>query len=469
MRSPVGIFQMEADYAFKLLRDFKTKSIFDMTLVTACIRPSGASYRNDLIARKLHKNPSPIIDALLKDNMGYLVYQEDVIKFLQQICGLSGSEADNVRRAIARKQEERLEEALPAIMDGYCAKSDKPRAEAEREASEFLQILKDSASYMFGYNHSVAYSLIGYMCAWLRCYYPGEFITAYLNHAKNDADISGGTELAQIYGVTISPPRFEHSDAMYIFDKETGVIAKGISSIKGYGEAICHKFHELGQKDYRYFTDALEDLYQSSIKEANIRPLIRIDYFSKFGNCVELERIVNLFDMFRPNKLGGTKTVDRAKAENTPLFDIILRHGTDKTSKGEDSRRLTITDFTGFIHECEEYILGLGLKDVDVKTKMLNQQEILGYIDLTTNKQEDRRKVLILDTFPLNDKSTGKAWGYRIEVRSIGTGKIARLTVPANIFEHKPIHKSDILYTPPGSMKPNKKGFWYLYQYEFMV
>lgn len=121
-----------------------------MSIVTACIRPSGASYRDELLARKPHTNPSPIIDDLLKDNLGYLIYQEDTIKFLQQICGLSGSDADEVRRAIGRKQKERLEAALPSILDGYCDKSEKPRAEAEQEAKEFLQIIEDSASYQFG-------------------------------------------------------------------------------------------------------------------------------------------------------------------------------------------------------------------------------------------------------------------------------------------------------------------------------
>lgn len=150
LKSPVGIFQFEGEFAANLLKRFEPKSIFDMSLVTACIRPSGASYRDDLIAKKPYKNPSTIIDELLKDNNGYLIYQEDTIKFLQEICGLSGSEADNVRRAIGRKQEDRLNAALPRILDGYCRKSDKPRGEAEKEAQAFLTILKDSASYQFG-------------------------------------------------------------------------------------------------------------------------------------------------------------------------------------------------------------------------------------------------------------------------------------------------------------------------------
>lgn len=150
LRSPIGIFQFESAFAFDSLKKFKTHSIYDMSLVTACIRPSGASYRDELLQRKPHKNPSPIIDELLKDNLGYLIYQEDTIKFLQEICGLSGSEADNVRRAIGRKQKDRLNAALPSILEGYCKKSPQPREVAEKEAKEFIQIIDDSSNYQFG-------------------------------------------------------------------------------------------------------------------------------------------------------------------------------------------------------------------------------------------------------------------------------------------------------------------------------
>lgn len=150
IKNPSGIFQFEGAFAFECLKKFNPKSIFDMSIVTACIRPSGSSYRDALLARQIHKNPSELIDELLKDNLGYLIYQEDTIKFLQQICGLSGSEADNIRRAIGRKQKDRLDKAMPSILEGYCNKSPKPRDEAEKEAKEFLQVIEDSASYQFG-------------------------------------------------------------------------------------------------------------------------------------------------------------------------------------------------------------------------------------------------------------------------------------------------------------------------------
>lgn len=150
VRSPSGIFQFEGAFAFESLKKFRPKSIFDMSLVTACIRPTGASYRDKLLNRQPNKNPSPMIDDLLSDSLHYLVYQEQTIAFLQRICGLSGSEADNIRRAIGRKQKDRLDKAMPSILEGYCSKSDQPREVAEKEAKEFLQIIEDSASYQFG-------------------------------------------------------------------------------------------------------------------------------------------------------------------------------------------------------------------------------------------------------------------------------------------------------------------------------
>lgn len=149
-RSPIGIFQFEGSYAFQMLCKFGTHSIEDMCLVTAAVRPGGASYRDQLMKKIIHKNPSAIIDKILEKSYGYLVFQEDTLKFLQQVCGLSGSEADNVRRAIGHKDMNRLQKALPDILNGYCSHSDKPREEAEKEAKEFLQVIEDSASYQFG-------------------------------------------------------------------------------------------------------------------------------------------------------------------------------------------------------------------------------------------------------------------------------------------------------------------------------
>lgn len=148
--SPVGIFQFESPYAFQLLKKFHPVEVNSLSLVNASLRPSGESYRDRLLSGETNKNPSELIDKLLAPNHGFLCFQEDTIKFLQQICGLSGSDADNIRRAIGRKQKDRLEKAMPQILEGYCKMSDKPREVAEQEAKAFLQIIEDSANYQFG-------------------------------------------------------------------------------------------------------------------------------------------------------------------------------------------------------------------------------------------------------------------------------------------------------------------------------
>ena len=205
-----------------------------------------------MIAKEINKNPSKIIDDLLKENNGYLVFQEDTIKFLQNICGLSGSEADNIRRAIGRKQRDRLEKAMPQILEGYCNKSNKPREIAEQEAKTFLQIIEDSASYQFGYNHSTGYSMVGYLCAYMRYYYPLEFITSYLNCAGNNLkDIENGTALAKQLNIDIRLPKFRYSKGSYWFDKAQNCIYKGIGSIKDLNVECGEYLYSLKNNKYK--------------------------------------------------------------------------------------------------------------------------------------------------------------------------------------------------------------------------
>lgn len=464
LKSPIGIFQMEGDYAFTLLRKFKPTSIFEMALVTACIRPSGASYRDQLIDRRIYRNPSPLIDEILKDSNGFLVYQEDTIRFLQQICGLSGSDADNVRRAIGRKDEERLRQALPQILEGYCKKSNQPREVAEEEARKFLKIIEDSASYQFGYNHSIAYCLVGYICAYLRYYYPHEFITTYLNNASNDDDIANGTKLADIYGVSVSKPRFGLSGAKYTYDKESGIVAKGVASIKYMSECSADKLYKLSKRGhYTRFIDVLLDCKKECVLDARqLDNLIKIEFFSDFGNIPELARIRGIFDFF---KGGEAKSISKDKL-SPDLEKIVQKHATDKNAKGKDLKTYTITDISGLLYECEDYIKSQELPDLDMRNKIQNSFEVLGYIDVVTGKDEDRRTLFVMSVTPIKSKTDGSVWNYRADLRSIGTGKTSTISIRPYLYGQKPIKKGDIIRVPIGGLYKNPRGYWYLSDYE---
>lgn len=444
-RNQMTVFQFESPFAADCLRKFAPRSIFDMSLVTACIRPSGTSYRDDLLARKPHHNPSKLIDDLLANNVGYLVYQEDVIAFLQQICGLTGSEADNIRRAIGRKQKDRLDAALPSILAGYCAKSPQPPEQAEQEAKEFLQIIDDASSYMFGYNHSIAYCLLGYLCAYYRHYYPIEYVTAFLNNAANDADIQNGTELAKRLGITVSLPKWGLSHSDYYFTKEKNVVAKGLNSIKYMSAKLADELSPLYQKHYDHFMDLLSDLEnETSMDTRQLDILIKLDFFSEFGNQRELLRITEFFyGMF---KCGNAKQLKKSVIDGTKLECIVRQYAVGTTKSGGEAKSYTLVDVWSIMHCVEDIVKGSGMSDLSDIVKVQNFKDIMGYVGYVSGKPEDRRKLFVTDVKPLTRKSDGKQFGYSVFTKSIGSGKDARFTVVNSVFKRDPIYKDSIIY-----------------------
>ena len=461
-RNPATIFQMESEFASKSLRQFKPRSIFDMSLVTASIRPSGASYRNDLMQRKVHKNPSELIDKLLEKDYGYLVYQESIIAFLQQICGLTGSEADTVRRGIAKKKMDILEKWMSKILDGYCNKSDKPREIAENEAREYLKVIEDASAYMFGLNHSIAYCMLGYYCAFYRYYYPLEYITAYLNNAANEDDIISGTELAKEYKIIITPPRFGQSAGRYMPHRESNTISKGIATVKYMNNAVGDELYEMSQKGYYNFLDILYDAKKTSINIRQLFILVKIGYFSEYGNMRELTKMIELFDYFKNGEVSSIKSEDIDKAW---WGDIAKKYSSNIGKRGNTLKSYKVFDSKSMLQEIWDSVLHMGLQDLNDKLKMEAQRDYLGYVDLTTNKEEDRRKLLIEKVIPLK-KAGEEPWGYAVFTRSIGSGKAARLTVRAKVFDRDPLKEMNIVYAK--SVEKNKSGYWYLIDYEIL-
>ncbi|WP_455717600.1 PHP domain-containing protein, partial [Anaerosporobacter sp.] len=279
-----GVFQFEGDFAFDLLKSFKPNTINHMSMVNAALRPSGKSYRDRMIAGEFNKNPSDEIDRLLEDNNGYLIFQEDTIKFLTDICDFTGSSADTTRRAIGKKDQELLKQQLPKILEGYCKHSSKPKKIAEQEAKQFVQIISDSSEYQFGFNHSTAYSMNGYECVNLRTYYTLEFIAAYLNRAENEEDTNNGINMARYFNITIKPIQFGKSLSEYTIDKDNNSIYKGISSIKYCNSQIASELMELSKNKYTSFIDLLTDIKQkTSVYARQLKILTGLNFFSEFG------------------------------------------------------------------------------------------------------------------------------------------------------------------------------------------
>lgn len=437
--SPVGIFQFESKFAFDSMKKFNCRFVNDLSLVNASIRPSGESYRDKLLAREANKNPSELIDELLAANNGWLCFQEDTIKFLTNICGLSGSDADNIRRAIGRKQKDRLESALPSILEGYCEKSDKPREIAEKEAKEFLQIIEDSSNYQFGYNHSTGYSMIGYVCGYLRYYYPNEFITAYLNNSNNDDDIKGGTELAKLLKVPIHSIKFRHSTSKYSCDK--GGVYKGISSVKFLNEDAANDLYSIKEEKFETFIDLLSRIQALRVDSRKLEILIKLDFFEEFGGAKYLLACNDLF-----NKFYGKKQMKKEKAfEENIDFDLLRKY-----SQKETPKMFSDLDSVGLI---AELVKDIPNEKTGLKTKIAFQMENLGYIDIVDKQYSGYCVVTDINV----------DYSPKLKLYALANGNTIPVKIEKKIFAKNQLRRGDVVKVNHQYRKPKMKkvdGKW---------
>lgn len=439
VRCNSGLFQFEGDYAFDLIKKFQPHTINDMSLVNASLRPSGKSYRDRLINREFNKNPSEEIDNLLADNNGYLVFQEDTIKFLSEICGFSGSLADTTRRAIGKKDIELLNEQLPKILEGYCSVSTKPREIAEQEVKEFIQIISDSSEYQFGYNHSTGYSMNGYLCSYARTYFPLEFTTAYLNWAENVIDMNNGMKLLKEYGFKLKSPQFRYSKGKFFFDRETQTIYKGIGSIKFLNSQVGDELFTLKDNKYGSFLDLLIDIKtKTSCDSRQLDLLVKIDFFKEFGSIKTLLYIIDLY-----NKFYGKQSLSKDKLDELELsLEQAKRYGR------ETPKKIMEFDFMSLI---KDLIANTNIEEFSLSEIVKMQKEILDYIDyIDSSFREDIMAVQEIDT---NKWGTSFLTLYRIQDGSTAVP----IKVDKQYYSFNSLSVGDIIQVDYIVEKPKKR------------
>lgn len=240
-------------------------------------------------------------------------------------------------------------------------------------------------------------------------------------------------------------PKWGASKSGYFFSKEDGVIAKGLSSVKYIGMGLAEELYDISQKkDYKRFVDLLCDVSDgTSLDSRQLDILIKLDFFSEFGNQRELFRISEMFsDLF---KSGSAKKISRDKVDGTPLEPVVKKYAVGVTKAGGEAKSYTLLDILSIMREAEDIIKGLGLKDLDAVMKAHNFSDIMGYAGYVSWQQEDRAKLYVMNVIPLKRKKDGKRFGYSIITKSIGSGKESRFTVFNSVFDKAPIKPDDII------------------------
>lgn len=457
------IFQWESNSAQQYMKKFMSDTTLEiarskipnfsmlkwMSFGNGLLRPACASFRDSVANGEFYDNGFDALNEFLSPEAGRIAMQETIMQFLVKFCGYSAAESDNVRRAIAKKKG--TETLLPEIEQrfiAFCSEHYQMTTEqCEEVIKPFLQIILDASAYGFSWNHSDAYSSIGYICGYLRHYYPLEFLTAALNIFGDNMDKTADiTAYATKVGIKVTLPKWGLSRSEYFFDKEKRIIAKGLTSIKYMSAGLADELYELASENkYSNFMELLADLdKKTSINSRQLDILIKLDFFSDFGNQRELLRMADLFT--NTFKKGDAKKIKKSEVDGTPLEDIVQRYAVGVTKSGGVAKSYTLLDVMSILKEAEQVIKELHLDDLSDILKVRNFYDVMGYIGYVSGKDEDRRKLYVTETRPLHKKSDGKHFGYSIFTKSIGSGKESRFTVFNRVFEKDPIREGDIIY-----------------------
>lgn len=456
------IFQWESNSASQYLKEFMSdrtieiakKQIPNFSMIkwlsfgNGLIRPACASFRKSVANGEFYDNGFDELNKFLAPEAGRIAMQETIMRFLVQFCGYSDAESDSVRRSIAKKKgtETLLPEIERRFIEYSSAHYNITPERCEEVIKPFIQIILDASAYGFSWNHSDAYSCIGYISGYLRYYYPYEFLTAALNAFSDNTDKTAEIiKYASKNGIKVTSPKWRVSGVGYYYDKEKQVIAKGLDSVKYMSAIVTKELGDLYHKDYSGFMELLKDITsKTSMDSRQLDILIKIDYFSDFGNQRELLRITEMFnDMFGK---GESSKISKEKITNPVIASIVAKYSTGMTKAGKPAKSYTITDMDSILKEVEASILAANLEDLSDVIKIQNFKEYMGYVGYTSDKEEDRRKLYVLEIYPLCRKADGVQFGYSVITKSIGSGIESRFTVFNRVFKKDPIEKNDIIY-----------------------
>lgn len=467
--------QVERSGTSARVAKYQPRNISELSAFIAAIRPGFKSLYKTFESRVPFSYGVKAFDNLIQTNEmpnSYVLYQEQEMQALHY-AGIPMSECYTAIKNIAKKRKEKVLAYKDVFKKGFAKAIVEDEGKSEEEADELTnklwQIIEDSASYSFNASHSYCVALDSLYEAWLKANHPLEFYEVALNlyEQKGDKDkVAALKEEAEKYFDILFPPmRYGQDNRQMRADPATNSIVNSLGSIKGMSKAMGAKLYECARQDHKSFFDVLKWLDERSIKSAKVIPLVKIDYFNSFGNNVELLRLITWWDFF---KQGTAKTISKGKL--SPAFEEMLsRYASDKSVKGEPLKSYKINDMDGLLEAIEEYVFSLHLEELPYRVKAANQNEILGYVDMTTQKEEDRRKLYLLDVRPLIGKwNAGKPWKYVFHCKSVGSGKVSQLSVTPYRYNNTIAKalKGDIILAK--HVHKNEKGYWELDDYEIL-
>ena len=232
-----GVFQLESSGMVDLLTAIQPHCLEDIIVLVAAYRPGplgSNGLKQYLAVRKGKCSPTyvlPALEPVLEDTSGWMIYQEQIMRICTDICQWTGGEADTMRTAIGKKKEDIMASLRPKFIQDLRTHA----GASEDIAQKLYEDIEDFASYSFNKAHAACYGLIGYQTAWLKHYYPLEYLCACLQCEGNDPDNAQKYMVdCRSHNIDVLPPSINESGHTFTITTDKR-IRFGLAAVKNLG------------------------------------------------------------------------------------------------------------------------------------------------------------------------------------------------------------------------------------------
>ena len=291
----VGIFQFESQGMTNFMKELKPDCLEDIIAGVSLYRPGPMDQIPRYIANK--KDPEhavythPALKPILEVTYGCMVYQEQVMQIVRDLAGYSLGRADLVRRAMGKKKLDVMAKEREIFIHGQTDENGNIVVPGcirngidEQSANKIFDEMAEFAKYAFNKSHAAAYAVVSYRTAYLKAYYPTEFMAAMLNSFLGNLDkVPGYIEECKRLAIQILKPDINKSYTRFTVDKNQ--IRFGLGSIKNVGTAAVDEIVEERTKhgEFKDFSDFCERIKETTVNKKCIESLIKAGAFDELG------------------------------------------------------------------------------------------------------------------------------------------------------------------------------------------
>ncbi|MCA9342708.1 DNA polymerase III subunit alpha [Candidatus Saccharibacteria bacterium] len=397
-----GVFQLESAGMKRYLKALKPTEFDDIIAMGALYRPGPltAGLTDKFIARKNGKEEvtydHELMKPALQDTYGVMVYQEQFMQIVRDMCGFSGGESDTLRKAVGKKKRDMMATMKQQVIDGAVENNvDK------RIAEKFWKDLEGFADYAFNKSHAACYALIAYQTAYLKAHYPDAFMAALMTSDYDNTDrLAIEISECQHIDVEVLPPDVNESFPEFAIVPGKNQIRFGLSAIKNVGTSAAEAIVETRKKVGHFKT--IEDFFKSvdthSVNKKTVESLIRSGGFDNLGDRNVLINNVDTLVGY------ANKVQKEAITGQTGLFGEQSEYSTPTMTLSEDGEKVGDNIFL----QWERELLGI----------YLSKHPLDDYKDLLEENADNIDSVA-----GLKDGASIKVGGFINSVKEITTKK----------------------------------------------